>query len=66
MPQLDSFACTELAGLPSMLTGAIVEAEMPGLGEGPHVKPLAVLLNLLGEALTTIFALAIGFSFVST
>ena len=45
MPQLDSFACTELAGLPSMLAGAIAEAEMPGLGEGPHVKPLTELLS---------------------
>lgn len=45
MPQLDSLACAELAGLPVTLAGAVAAAEMPRLGEGPQVKPLADLLN---------------------
>jgi hypothetical protein len=45
MPQLDSLACSELAGLPAKLAEAITAAEMPRIGEGPYVKPLTELLT---------------------
>jgi len=44
MPQLDSFATTELAVLPDSLLVAIDAAEMPGLGGGASARGLSELL----------------------
>jgi len=45
MPQLDSFAHSEFACLPSGLTAAITVAEMPDLADGPVAGRLTELLQ---------------------
>jgi hypothetical protein len=45
MPQLDSFAHSEFASLPSELTAAIAAAEMPDLGEGVVAERITEVLQ---------------------
>ena len=45
MPQLDSFAQSDFDSLPPELAAAVVEAEMPDLGEGTVAESLTQLLQ---------------------
>lgn len=44
MPQFDSFAADSLGTLPPQILEALLAAELPGLGDGPHDRDLSGLL----------------------